>query len=213
MTELQSVGITTLGEAYSEAKSIVTNGTNDILRPSRRSDLNMIHERLMGAIDESELYSQTFKNFEKNRLTKAYLAALMKRDPRHIFIVEDQGETCGFMISGPDLGVLWLYWSYIFPEKRRNNYAMPAMRSFIENWDNGDFHKISTYTRPDNRVAQLLMKRFKYKHVCTLEKHIFGEDYMLYDRELTKTSDTYDLGVNVGFLGNLKQKVREALGF
>lgn len=213
MTELQSTPTSAPGNIPPTTTNIQPDSQSSILRPSRRSDLNMIHKRLMGAIEESELYSQAFKNFEKNRLTKAYLAALMKRDPRHILIVEDQGETCGFMISGPDLGVLWLYWSYLFPEKRRNNYAMPAMRAFIETWDNGDFHKISTYTRPDNRVAQLLMKRFKYKHVCTLEKHIFGEDYMLYDRGLTKTSDTYDLGVNVGFLGNLKQKVREALGF
>jgi len=193
-----------------EAEADVSNVSKpSLLRPATRSDIKLIHARLIEAIETSPFYSDEFKAFETSRLTKAYLAALIKADPHHVFVVNDCGQTCGFMISGPELGVLWLYWSYMFPEKRQNGRAMSCMRAFIEHWNNGKFHKISTYTRPENRVAQLLMKRFKFKLVCTLEQHIFGEDFMLYDRPLTKTSAGYDRGVGVGTIGKFKQRVRE----
>ena len=41
------------------------------------------------------------------------------------------------MISGPELGTLWLYWSYVFPEKRKSAMALTAMRAFVEHWDKG----------------------------------------------------------------------------
>jgi RimJ/RimL family protein N-acetyltransferase len=107
--------------------------------------------------------------------------------------------------------VLWLYWSYIFPEQRNSGAAMVAMRQFIEQWDHDRFHKVATYTRPDNRVARLLMERYGYRHVVTHENHLFGEDYMLYEHPLSKAVDGYDSGVGVGFKARLRYALRRLL--
>ena len=90
--------------------------------------------------------------------------------------------------------------------------AMSAMRGFIEYWDNGRFHKIATYTKHGNEPAAAIMVRFGFKHVCILEKHIFGEDYLLYEHALNKTSQGYDHGVGGGMLWSVKQKVKKLLG-
>ncbi len=182
------------------------------IRAAKLSDLDLVHERLMEAIETSPYYSPLFKQYEQARLTKGYLRNLIARDPHHVMIVVSGGQTAGFMISGPELGTLWLYWSYIFPEKRRATLALAALRSLIEHWDNGRFHKIATYTRPGNEAAIALMKRFKFKHVCTLEKHIFGEDYLHYERMLTKTVNGYDFGVGPGFVGRLKSRIAKLVG-
>jgi RimJ/RimL family protein N-acetyltransferase len=127
-------------------------------------------------------------------------------------IFERGGEPAGFMMSGPELGTLWLYWSYVFPEHRRSTLGISGMRAFIDHWDNGRFHKIATYTKAGNDPAAAIMTRLGFRHVATLENHIFGEDYLLYERPLTKRLPGYDHGTHGGFANRLRRKLRLALG-
>ncbi len=181
------------------------------IRAATPADIDLIHTRLMEVINTSPHYNDLFKQYESARLNKAYLANLIAMDPFHVMICLSGEETVGFMITGPELGTLWLYWSYIFPEMRRASLALACFRDMLEHWRNGRFHKISTYIRPGND-AVAIVKRFKFVHTCTLEKHIFGEDYMLYELPLNKVADGYDFGVNLGRLGRIKGRLRSALG-
>lgn len=181
-------------------------------RPARPDELDYVHTRLMEAIETSPLYSSEFKAYEKARLSRGYLRNLLSIDPRHITLLRANDETVGFMISGPELGTLWLYWSYIFPEFRRQSLAMRFLRGFIDIWDNDRYHKIATYTRPGNDVVVALMTRFKFQHTVTLEKHMFGEDFMLYERPLNKAIEGYDMGINIGFAGRMKNRLLALIG-
>ena len=201
----------------SDNKKIDPNSGGEIdsstgLRPATINEINQVHDWLMQAIDETPFYNEDFKQFEKARLNRSYLEDLYNEDPAHIMIMTDNNQPCGFMINGPELGTLWLYWSYLLPAHRKGLLAMSAMRAFIKHWDNGRFHKIATYTKDGNKPAEMIMKRARYKHIVTLEKHIFGEDYHLYELPLNKVSEGYDRGISGGRMTRLKQKLRRALG-
>lgn len=181
------------------------------MRPAKKSDLDLVHERLMTAIMTSEYYSDEFKAYEAGRLSKAFLCRLSEIDPRHVLLPLAGNEPAGFMISGPELGTLWLYWSFIAPEYRRSTIAMKAVHGFIDHWDNDRFHKVSTYVKPDNLVAGKLMERYKFARTCVLEQHIFGEDYVLYERRLNKAIPGYDHGLSMGMKARLRFAIRSAL--
>lgn len=182
-----------------------------ILRAASRRDIPQIHTSLMQAISTSEHYSDEFKEHEKRRLTAPYLAALIGANPDYILLPQHEGQTVGFMISGPEMGTLWLYWSYIFPNMRQSGIAVSALRAYLALWNNKRFHKIATYTRPQNRVANLLMQRYGFEKICLLQSQLFGEDCLLYEHKLNKALPGYDSGVAVGRIGAMRYQLTKWL--
>ncbi len=182
------------------------------IRAATPGDIDLIHRELMDVIATSEHYNDRFKAHEMGRLNKNFLRILHALDPWHIMIMCADGTPGGAMVSGPECGAIFRYWSWVFPSHRQTKLGMFGMRAFDEHWDNTRFHKAYTFVRPENEVARMLLRRYGYKETCLLEKHIFGQDYMLIEKPYTKVSEGYDGGVNIGRLGLLKRRLGGLVG-
>lgn len=181
-------------------------------RPATLADIDLVHAELMAVIDESAHYNDLFKAHEKGRLTKGFLRALIAHDPYHVIILTSDGKPGGALVSGPEYGALFRYWSWIFPAFRETRLGMHGMRVFDAHWDNNRFHKAFTFVRPDNEVALKLLNRYGYEQTCILKNHIFGQDYAVLEKPYTKAIEGYDHGMSMGRAAKVLQKVSALLG-
>jgi len=181
-------------------------------RAATAADLHLIHAELLAVIDESPHYNAEFKAYEKSRLTKSYLRMLQREDPWHVMALISDGKVGGALISGPEFGAVFRYWSWIFPPFRKTRLGMHGMRAFDEHFDNGKFHKAYTFVRPENEVALALLRRYGYAETVVLKQHIFGQDYCVMEKPYTKVTEGYDTGVTLGRVGRIVAKLNELLG-
>jgi RimJ/RimL family protein N-acetyltransferase len=181
-------------------------------RAATPADLDLVHDELMAVIDESPHYNAEFKAYEKARLTKSYLRMLQRHDPYHVMCLLSEGKVGGALISGPEFGAVFRYWSWIFPAFRQTRLGMHGMRALDEHFDNGKFHKAFTLVRPENEVALALLRRYGYAETAVLRNHIFGQDYCLMEKPYTKVTEGYDTGVGTGRLGRMVARLNSLLG-
>jgi RimJ/RimL family protein N-acetyltransferase len=181
-------------------------------RPATADDLEIIHRELMAVIDASPHYNDEFKAYEKGRLTRGYLDVLQRHDPWHVISLVENGDVGGALISGPEFGAVFRYWSWVFPSHRKGRLAMHGMRVFDEHFDNGRFHKAYTFVRPENEVALALLRRYGYEQACVLRNHLFGQDYAVMERQYTKLEPGYDHGIGPGRLGRFVKLVGGLVG-
>ncbi len=181
-------------------------------RAAEPDDLDLIYHELQAVIDESPHYNAEFKAWEKARMTKGFLKTLQKQDPWHVMCLVSEGKVGGALVSGPEYGAVFRYWSWIFPPFRQTRLGMHGMRAFDEHFDNGKFHKAFTFVRPENEVALALLRRYGYEQTATLRQHIFGQDYAVMERPYTKVTEGYDHGMGMGRLGRIVDTINGLIG-
>jgi len=181
-------------------------------RAATTADLDIIHRELMDVIEASPHYNEAFKAYEKGRLTRGYLSVLQRHDPWHVISLVEDGQVGGALISGPEFGAVFRYWSWVFPSHRKSRLAMHGMRAFDAHFDNGRFHKAYTFVRPENEVALALLRRYGYEQVALLKNHLFGQDYAVMERQYTKREPGYDHGIGPGRLGRFAKLVDGLVG-
>jgi RimJ/RimL family protein N-acetyltransferase len=133
-------------------------------------------------------------------------------DPWHVAVAERGRQTAGFVITIPEFGTLWSSWIYVVPEFRRSTVGLSMIRESIAHWDHGRFHKASCYVKPENHTARTLFRRYGFREVALLRRHVLGEDFLLLELELNKTIAEYDSGVSIGRWDRLRLQLERAVG-
>jgi len=182
------------------------------LRPADPAEIGMFHARLMEAIEGSPYYSDAFKAFETARLTPAFLRQLMALDPRNLLIATKGDTIIGLILCGPEFGTCWVYWMYVFPECRNACYPPAYIRDLVKVWNNDRFHKLANYVRPANKAMIAIVKRGGFRQIATLERHMFGDDFLFFEHALNKSLEGYDRGFAMPRLARLKYALLARIG-
>lgn len=183
-----------------------------VLQPVTLEDVGVLHAMVMAAIDEALGDVPAFRAREQARFDKGYLRALVAADPGYaLFAVRPDGTRAGFILSQPDQGAIVLTWCYVLPAHRKGAFALRCMMDYVRRWNNGRFHKVVTYTRPENKVIRSLMKYGGFREVAVLQQHMYGQDVVLSEHMLTKAVDGYAPPVGVGLMGRVRLKARALL--
>lgn len=169
-----------------------------LLQPARPEDVRRIRATLVEPIDSSPYYGERFKRQEKSRFDERFLRTLIAVDPWHLALARKGDAVAGLIVTIPEFGNLWSPWIYIAPAFRAQALGLTMIRTMVRHWDHGRFHKISCYVRPENTTARTVFSRFGFAETACLKNHIFGADYLLLERPLTKVTDGYDDGVRIG---------------
>ena len=188
----------------------VTSHSGQTIRAATLADIDWVHANLLQAIDDSAYYGERFKAHERVRFSKTFLVSLLVVDPWHVTIGLHRGQRAGFVITLPEFGTIWTAWVYTVPEFSKSAIGLAIMRKSIAHWDNGRFHKTATYVKPENIGGLKIFLRFGFREVALLKHQVLGEDFILLERDLTKTVEGYDSGINVGRLGRLKYRIAQA---
>lgn len=186
-------------------------GAGRMVRAATPDDIAQIRAHLVEAIDTSPYYNDAFKNHEKARLGADFLLALISADPWYVPVICYKGKMAGFVLTTPEVGVLCATWIYVSPDFRQTAIAIAAIGSLIRHWDHGRFHKISCYVRPENTRAESVMMHFGFTQTALLRTHMFGEDYLLLERPLTKAADDYSPGLRLGRINLMRLRLTHAL--
>lgn len=166
---------------------------------------------LSAAADETVGEAPEFARQEKGRFGLSMLRALIAANPAYVIMVmTPAGETAGFIVSSPDNGNLLLNWCYLLPRFRKGFLAQRALKAYAALWNYGRFHKIVAYTKSDNTVTHLIMKRLGWREVCRLEKHFFGLDFIMQEHPLTKALPGYETGISANFRQRTALRLRAA---
>jgi hypothetical protein len=185
------------------------------LRFATRDDIDFVHGSICDAVRETVGHIPEFVALEERRFCKEYLHALIERDPAYVMVVTTpEGERTGIMVSGPEHGNLVLYWAQMNANWRKGSFALRSLHSYLKYWRLADrFHQIHAYAKVDNRAAQLVMLRGGFKHVCVLEKHLYGVDIALLSYPLEKTAPGFETVVSApGLRGRLTKKLSAIFG-
>jgi ribosomal protein S18 acetylase RimI-like enzyme len=183
------------------------------VRPARPRELDRVRELLIEAIDYSVYYSEAFKAYERKRFDAGYLRALTAADPWYVAVLDHGTHVAGVVVMVPEFGTLWSPWIYMSPKFQKRAMGIHLVRTMIRHWENGRFHKLACYVRPENETAMLMLEHFGFTKAALLKRHMFGEDYWLLERPLNKVTSEYDTGVRVSRLHLLKLKLADAVGW
>ena len=194
-----------------DTDNLAQMGAGRTMRPATPADIKQIRALICEAIDESPFYNAEFKAHEKARLNEGFLLALIAADPWFLPVILYKNEFAGFIISTPELGVLWAVWVYISPRFRQTAIALTSIGFLVRHWDNGRFHKISCFVRPENTRSEAVMTHFGFVRTVLLRHHIFGQDYLLLERPLNKATDGYHAPLAFGRIDAMRRKLRQAL--
>ena len=151
------------------------------LEPQFIEQCSRLIRRVIAAV---EYYRAAAKEPELVKYSPAHLLDIITADPDMVLVAR-VGENCiGFCVSTPDDDLIWIDWYGVDPEWRGQGVASSLLETQSAVFKARGVHKIWCDSRTDNIPSRRALQKAGYREVCTLERHWYGQDYVILEKLL-----------------------------
>ncbi len=161
---------------------------------AERREIPRVRDILFAIIDEIDIYNELAKNYERELYSLEYLHSLVEEDAFSILVAKRENEICGFVITKPDNGPIWLCWFGVAPGARGLGVGARLIDGTVKFAEKRGVYKIWCDTRTNNRFSIPIMTSFGFEKLARLDNHWCHQDYFLWqkfigDKEIDREQD------------------------
>ncbi|HWA91158.1 MAG TPA: GNAT family N-acetyltransferase [Rhizomicrobium sp.] len=127
-------------------------------------------------------YNQLAKETQLAKYTAARLISLISLDPGAVLIATIATGLIGYCISEIDDGTIWLDWFGVRQDFRRKGLGFELLKSLERRCRTTGTHKIWCDSRANNIESADVLMRSKFKPLCTIDNHWYGQDFILWEK-------------------------------
>lgn len=157
------------------------------LRPKEAQELSQI---IRDRIQSLKYYNRFARESEVAKYTADSLIQSHKQEPGSVLVAIKDAKIIGFCISKYDDGLIWLSWIATLDEYRRIGAARGLLRALDSFANKRGVAKIWCDCRTANVSAKHLLASCGYTEICTVKKHWYGQDFILWEKFLKKCTVT-----------------------
>jgi len=129
-------------------------------------------------------------SFYNTKARKAFAAEVeysellkrLRKDKKSIFVAIVDGKIVGVMTTVADNSLLWLDWMIVGKAYRNKEIGSSLMEYVLRFAKLTGVKKVWGDSRTSNSAAIHVLRKLGFSAVCTLEKHWYGQDYIIWEK-------------------------------
>lgn len=151
---------------------------------ANKAEIHDLAIALKKIINSLSYYNDDAKKNEINKYTEQELTNKIEQDPDSVIIAKSEEEILGFCLSRQDDRLIWLEWFGVIEKARRQGVARKLVQYLENTIRNRNAHKIWCDCRTENLKSVNLLSSSGYTPICTLKNHWYGQDFILWQKEI-----------------------------
>jgi ribosomal protein S18 acetylase RimI-like enzyme len=151
----------------------------DTMKAEEADALSRLFSDVLAALP---YYNDTAKRSELKKYAAESLRCVAAIDPGRILVAKLSGEIVGFCFSKYDDDLIWIDWFGVHPAHRRSGIASALLEELEQAAAKAGVHKIWCDCRTENDPSKVILIYRKYSPICTIKKHWYGQDFILWEK-------------------------------
>lgn len=154
------------------------------VRPMSSGQAQELSKSIETLILSLPYYNDFAKASEIAKYTPSLLKAAVVEEPDSVLVALSGQRIIGFCISKYDDGLTWLSWIAVDPSCRKLGVATRLLFEMESVSKKKGIHKIWCDCRTANEPSKTMLMRSGYRQICTVEKHWYGQDFILWEKPI-----------------------------
>lgn len=155
------------------------------IRRASEGDLNVLHDIFKKLVNSLAYYNDQAKQNEIKKYSVEELKHKINEDPDSVLVAEEDRNILGFCFSRLDDMLIWIEWFGVVEPARKKGVAR-SLVAHLESTANGrNAHKVWCDCRTENMKSINLLSTSGYQPICTVKKHWYGQDFILWQKEIS----------------------------